>query len=423
MRENWQAAVARPLQYWALIFLSELLVSSICQRSLAGQGSADLGVCNVNSPEVTSNEQQQPNVLLMTSAMPSDALPVDVMLPHQMQNLGGPPALVELLMDVDAHWPGGTMLDEIAIHQLKNAGVRFVCQNFTRRAHDTNDTLLQLIGNRRPKRISDFHQQSPKAPHLVSNTVGMLSFIERCVGASVAYCVWMDPDIFLHRGSDGSGWLDKSIQFFDQYPKAVGMMAPSPNHQSPSFDCHEITGYDAQISQRYFVLHRQRLKQYLPLQPHACAPSCPGFEYSVFFFPWKEKEIASSATEIAATSIVRPRKVHQQSFLALPPMLQGSADRFLRMPCAYAHEPWALHPPPDPNNLFPIFQACLKLGVHIEPEDAERSRHWPELREGLRKLLARIDAEGLLGPLNQDGQNMAEFGWSCVKQAPLQAQL
>lgn len=377
-----------------------------------------------------SVDKVQPDVLFMTSANPSDALPVDVMLTHQMRNLGGPQALVELLLDTDAKWPGNTMLDGAAVEELKNAGVRFICQNFTHRARDTNDTLLNLLGNNRPERISDFHERSDKAPHLVSNTVGMLSFMERCVGSSVRYCVWLDPDIFLHRGKDGGGWLDKAIRLFDRYSKAVGIMAPSPNHATRHYEClHEINSYDAQMSQRYFALHRERLKQYLPLQPHACAPSCPGFEYSVFFFPWKEHELASSVAQISAagdlrpskvsTGDLRPSKVHRQFFLGQQPVLQGSAERFLHMPCAWDNEPWALHPPPDPHNLFPIFEACLQSTLHIDPEDTERSRHWPALRGGLHLLLARIDAEGLLGPLNEDGQNMAAEGWSCVKQARL----
>mmetsp|Transcript_162661 Transcript_162661/g.300134 ORF Transcript_162661/g.300134 Transcript_162661/m.300134 type:complete len:465 (-) Transcript_162661:51-1445(-) len=443
------------------------LLPLLLARARVGETKIDdmVGFCD----EASALEVENASVLLMTISMPSDILPIDVMLLHQMKNLGGPSARVEVLLDVDAQWPRSGMLDSTAVLQLRNAGVRFVCQNFTRRARESSDPLLHLIGHNRPHRLSDFYAGvdiEHLKSHFTSNTVGMLSFLERCAGSQFKYCVWLDSDIFLHRGSQNIGWLDSATTLFDRYSRAAGVMAPAPYHPSSSLDCRSTVRLGNQISQRYFVLHRERLLQSLPLEPHSCAPACDGFESSIFLFPWKARlpesrvdwqpdkkahraaELIRGAAEIAETGEPKPWKLaaedrvagrraagvrgahgfqtlspvsrelqrtHQQ-FLA-PPGERRHAEVFLHMPCATSREPWALHPPDVRKHLLSIFRPCLDPGVHPGWTDTQAFRRWPAMRKPLGKLLARIDAEGALGPVTKDGQSMANSGWSCLRQS------
>lgn len=403
------------------------------------QEACDKRAWNLRTKDGTQEYRQDTakDVFFMTMSSPNDVFPIDVMLSHQLRMLGGPPAHVELMLDIDANWPDDDqLLGDDAFSVLSELNVTLVCQNFTQRGTDEHDSLLKLLGPVPPRKLSDLYSSKhpdiqPKDKKMLGNTIGMLTFLERCTASTASYCVWLDPDIVLHRGTpEQPGWLDKAMDRLTKYGNSVAVMAPTPPREVHWGSCGSAEETSAQISQRYFTLKRDRLQKQLPLFPHECKPDCRGFEYEIFYFVDDESRAAfDNLIQKQGNGTIHSSFLRKLASPPAPwprPMYRG--EKMLHMACAQsAAGPWALHPPTKRKHMLKMLQSCttnedVQLPQFADEQSAMESSEigvslWPRVRAPLRKLLTMIDEKGTLGPLSEDGQNMADEGWTCSKAA------
>lgn len=106
--------------------------------------------------------------------------------------------------------------------------------------------------------------------------LAITSFLNDC---SSIYCVWMDPDIFVHRASNGQGWVDFAIATMDNDSAVSLMTQPLPNlvrgADSTEADCENRGAVG--VSQRHMVIHKERFLKEFPIRL-TCAPDCDSWE-------------------------------------------------------------------------------------------------------------------------------------------------
>lgn len=194
----------------------------------------------------------------------------------------------------------------------------------------------------------------------------LFTFLEDCRST---YCVWMDPDIFVHRSPDGPGWVDFAVAIMDkELSKSV---VTRPRLGSRGLKCMKETSPG--ISDRYFVVHRERFLKEFPISTH-CAPRCDTWESEV-----------------------------SQSLKEKPIMSSTQCNSF-----------WAVHPPDNKNLLLEIIRSCAAEGSSSGKEAIEA---------GLKVILQHIEDHGT-GHLSWDpdfklennGENLANTReWPCKR--------
>lgn len=208
---------------------------------------------------------------MATMTFPEDTIPLDVMIAHQIRMVTNNPAMIEhVVVDNRPPWMEPVNRQEAILQLLERSGssrVRRVdystyrTPSYMQRFFETgapSDSIATLEGSRDTSDI-DGH-------HLSSNMQGMLSFLEHCLGsAGVDLCMFLDPDIMAFR--QGRGMVEMAREAFAASDRVVGLSPPTicsglgaRNHsrfcaRRPSF-----------LSQRYLILHRQRLAHALPLR-------------------------------------------------------------------------------------------------------------------------------------------------------------
>merc|ERR1719382_799318 len=99
--------------------------------------------------------------------------------------------------------------------------------------------------------------------------MGMLSVMHRCLDSDAEICVYLDPDIFLHKG--GRGIVDVAPEVFAHHPHLIVLEPPSLCEVSGTVDAtsgicgvQSLPGLRGGVSQRHMIIHRDRLDAALP---------------------------------------------------------------------------------------------------------------------------------------------------------------
>jgi len=106
--------------------------------------------------------------------------------------------------------------------------------------------------------------------------LAITSFLNDC---SSIYCVWMDPDIFVHKASNGQGWVDYAMVTMDDNSTVSLMTRPTPNllRGTGRTETNCENRESSFMSQRHMVIHKDRFLKELPIQL-TCAPDCDTWE-------------------------------------------------------------------------------------------------------------------------------------------------
>lgn len=111
--------------------------------------------------------------------------------------------------------------------------------------------------------------------HGGSRMLAMLTFLADC---QATYCVWMDPDIFVHRNADGPGWVDFGMATLDQTKSRSVMSFPFLSSDGGEEESQNCTLFEGQgLSERWMMVHKERFMKEFPMRL-ACAPNCNYFE-------------------------------------------------------------------------------------------------------------------------------------------------
>lgn len=182
------------------------------------------------------------------------------------------------------------------------------------------------------------------------------------------YCVWMDPDIFVHKASDGQGWVDHAVATMNSYSRVSIMTGANPNlargNDNTEASCKIHVGRG--VSERHMVIHKERFLKEFPVQLK-CAPRCDSWE------------------RVLSNQVLESTVLHTD--------------------CG-GHGFWVMHPPGTKADILEIIRSC-------DPD-----KH--DIEKGVGTLLERfenIDAEEVQAADSVNGvEDVAdEGGWTCVK--------
>lgn len=219
------------------------------------------------------------HVLFATMHFPGDKMPAELVLRHQLRALqapGGPP-LDTVVLDNRPPWtrpdggkplepynrtlPSGVRVKEVDYAHFRDAGFLGRFFNIVGSAPGQDATVADLT-----KRAKDGFGTTGR--QIASNFMGLLTFLELCseAGEATGLCVYLDPDIFLHRFTWGIADLAPDV--FQRHPTYIGLQPPT------ICDGHEhLVGRNGNScrasraiwpSSRHMIWNRSRLLQELP---------------------------------------------------------------------------------------------------------------------------------------------------------------
>mmetsp|Transcript_4619 Transcript_4619/g.13358 ORF Transcript_4619/g.13358 Transcript_4619/m.13358 type:complete len:341 (+) Transcript_4619:109-1131(+) len=245
----------------------------------------------------------------MSLTFPTDKLPYELMLPHQLRMVTSMPNSSLQVLVVDNRppdygpGPSDAFLDSVRAeknmhvmhsdydHKIDDPA--FLARFFTfPEAKDPEGmTIRKATQNRR-------------FPNEMSNLLGMLTLMTQCLDADddIELCSFLDSDIFVYRRPDGPGMLDMAPAMFDQNPKLIILEPPLLClHETVAMDsngvCKEIPPlFD--LSQRHMIIHRQRLKSILPL-------ATPWNMTNASFWGTWEKIMTNQMREIGGSGVMQ----------------------------------------------------------------------------------------------------------------------
>jgi len=270
------------------------------------QASAFLSVLAFSGALKThGGEKKKIKALYVTSSIPKDTMPIDVMVEHQLKVLGGPsvelravvfdnqppwltssdpnarPETFEMqrrglrkLQEMQRHGKGrGKVSEKLPYVTVKGMDYAYIDDaaflapffsvNFTdgTGAELAQKSLMQMYRN------NSEHQRQ-----MLSNFFAMTNFMKECLMPEhddVDLCLYFDPDMLMH--GNNTGILELATATFEDKPEFVVV--------SPPFGCSHgkkdpLTGacwsHSAIVSSRHVIAQRQRLVARMPitLQPN-----------------------------------------------------------------------------------------------------------------------------------------------------------
>lgn len=298
-----------------------------------GPGSQD---CNGHARRLFAEPKPAPSVTLLTLSSDSDLLPLELMLPHQVEwsSREGRERLQRVLVLKMPPSPHHTVLEPGAVPfsmvPLRATGDRDGADEAiqldagTLRDSSFFDRFLVNDGDRSAKDLAGlwengFLPSSGVDDHSVFRTsttaLGLLSAIDQC---NTTYCAFIEPRVFVHRHPDQPGWIDRAVDLLEADPDLVVVQAPKMRTSEMDTSCSTAQSPDGSFSQRYFVLHRKRLESFLPIRVD-CAPRCDTFE----------------------------------ALFVLPP------DRVGLMSCSPTAA-WVIHAPENEESMLRLFEGCAR---------------------------------------------------------------
>lgn len=197
-----------------------------------------------------SNEGQW---LFGTLTCSADALPIDEMLAHQLHQ------------SASRHFNHRVLY----VSSIGSIEERRRHSNLLQKVQDQNliDQVVNVnnVGNVYELATRVMEEKTARAfvdlDFAVDYNKAMLAFLLKCIDGGYDHCVWLDPDIFVHRGQ--VPWVDEAVQLSQQKPRLVYSL---PRGAAGSF------------SSRYFVYHREALQHLLPLTSDAPESPLDTFE-------------------------------------------------------------------------------------------------------------------------------------------------
>lgn len=213
--------------------------------------------------------------LFVTMTFPTDDLPLEVMLPHQLHMVTKQSAdsLDVVILDNRPPGAGGSpqdpFLEAVRAQQLPWLTVAPVDYGL----RDDPAFLARFFVFPKAKKARNL-TVSDVAPsrHERTNLLGMLHALAACLDAepSVEVCLYLDPDVFLHRRLGGQGLLDLAPALFEAEPGYVVLEPPMLCDAPIAIGAGDGPGAcvgkaRAELSQRHLVFHRARLAAALPL--------------------------------------------------------------------------------------------------------------------------------------------------------------
>lgn len=273
--------------------------------------------CNENSCSAASGVSGSgaPSITLFSISSDSDLLPLKLMLPHQIRGsvTEGRQRLDKVLvlkMPPSPHHsavvPGGEGVDEGAVEGVDeilqlDAGTLKDQEFFKRFLVDDRDgaakSLIDLWqGGFQPSQNKSVEE--PGVWHASTSALAVLAGLEQC---NTTYCAFMEPDVFVHRHQGQPGWIDRAVKLMEAKKRLVMLQAPRLNQSEDIFtSCHTMQSRDGSLSLRYFIVHRERLEEFLPMRVD-CAPVCDTLE-AFFILPTRQVGLMSCGP--AATWVV-----------------------------------------------------------------------------------------------------------------------
>jgi len=214
-------------------------------------------------------------VLLSTMTFPEDNLPLDVTVAHQVRMISMYPGNIQhVIVDNRPPWMEPVNRQETILQSMSKSKISTV-RRVDYGVYDSPKYLQKFFetGNSSDscKTLEDAHDVSDiSGQHMSSNTHGMFNFLEACLNAEAAVdlCVFLDPDIVVYRKDKGI--IEMAREVFAAQPTAIALNPPtmcSAFDEAGSGTCK--TKRPGMLSQRYLIIHRQRLTGALPLKiPH-----------------------------------------------------------------------------------------------------------------------------------------------------------
>jgi len=235
-------------------------------------------------------EERKIKALYVTSSFPKDTMPIDVMVQHQLNTLGGPN--VELRAVVfDNQPPWLETSDFRASFDMQRRGLKKLSEGrdgaprVTVKAMDYADiedpeflapffnvNYKDASGSRLPqKSLRDIYGFRGERSQMLSNFFAMTSFMKECLRPEhkdVDLCVYFDPDMLLYQNS--SNILELATTTFEDDPEYVVLSPPLGCFQTDWWQKDKVTGAcmsrPAIVSSRHVIADRRRLKARLPIQ-------------------------------------------------------------------------------------------------------------------------------------------------------------
>mmetsp|Transcript_161341 Transcript_161341/g.309912 ORF Transcript_161341/g.309912 Transcript_161341/m.309912 type:complete len:348 (+) Transcript_161341:483-1526(+) len=270
--------------------------------------------------------------------------------------------------------------------------LQLVGEEASRKHSPKVDDLAGLFGLDNASKKTEFRM------HAATNTLGMITALDHCPST---YCVFMDPDIFVHKPQKAAGWVDAAVALMEADESLAVLQAPWMKEENRA-GC-QIINRVREFSQRYFLVNRQRLQRSLPVKV-VCAPDCDTFE-AMFLM--------------------------QKANAGLMSCSQDSS--------------WVIHPPDDKTAFLRLLQSCAahpvqppaptlpSLSSSSNSTDRRQMQIWigedhsslsigtkleRAAREGLPRFLDRV-AEEALGHTHLSNENEGQdvssslAGWLC----------
>jgi len=215
-------------------------------------------------------------VLMATMTFPEDNLPLDITVGHQLRMATKHPEKVQhVIVDNRPPWMDPVNRQEDILRSMDSNGTSSV-RRVDYGVYDDPTYLQKFIdtGDRTDsvKTLEDAQDRSDiSGQHMSSNSMGMFNFLDHCLNADsdVDICVFLDPDIVVYR--EDEGMIEMARKLFWAKPPAIMLNPPTMCSALDASDSGTCTSKKhGMVSQRYLIIHRQRLASALPLKiPHA----------------------------------------------------------------------------------------------------------------------------------------------------------
>lgn len=223
-------------------------------------------------------------MLLATISCPTDVLPLDLVLAHQLRAFGGGAALINaVVLNNQPPWLNTSeralathedMLRRIELQGL--ATVRVVDYGHFGDAHFL--ARFFEVAAAEPATMHTLLQAPPDefgtpGPYVASNFFGMLHFLDACLAAFSGpfdMCIYVDPDVLIHKPADSrEGLMELAASAFAANPRFVTLQPPTLCHaggQAAGAEPHGVcpTRPWWWVSTRHAFFNCSRLKWSLP---------------------------------------------------------------------------------------------------------------------------------------------------------------
>jgi len=223
------------------------------------------------------------SALVVTSACPTDNLPVGPMVEHRLRMLVGESSSARIqstilynqpnwmnptdnfMMDITDATKKGAPSTLKVVDNKKMSDPKYLARFFNVTGPSQMTVGELLFTPAKTAGGGQYHAQSPTL--VASNFLDMLHFLEMCTeSAGTDLCIHFDSDIFIYRNRKGI--VDLVPSLFAQHPSWIAIQPPKLAYSNfPLGPDGACSGYNSTWSSgRYMVVNRTRLLGVLPLQ-------------------------------------------------------------------------------------------------------------------------------------------------------------